>query len=209
MPKIVYAPILEQAGFLKRKAADVVEQWVAQLDGAMQSWVLTDPINIPSNVDFEIGLGAVRSSEDWGCLVGGMNTILSAWSSGSYALGSTLSRTTSFSTATNSWPNDNTERQAVFKRVAGVMYLELDGVQGSSTQPFTDSLSIISLGKDENGSFADFLTGYVRDFYVKINGVLTNQIPLTNKAQGATQLATVGNINAFMPNYTNAVWRKP
>ena len=36
----------------------------------------------------------------------------------------------------------------------------------------------------------------------------SNEIPLTNKAQGANQLATVGNINAFMPNYTEAVWKK-
>ena len=35
---------------------------------------------------------------------------------------------------------------------------------------------------------------------------LIHKIPLTNKAQGATQLATVGNVNAFMPNYTPDVW---
>lgn len=31
-------------------------------------------------------------------------------------------------------------------------------------------------------------------------------LPLTNKSQGATQLATVGSVNAFMPNYTPDAW---
>ena len=52
-------------------------------------------------------------------------------------------------------------------------------------------------------------SGTIKMFRVRdSSGVVVNEIPLTNKSQGATQLATVGNVNAFMPNYTEAVWRK-
>jgi hypothetical protein len=53
----------------------------------------------------------------------------------------------------------------------------------------------------------EFLQGYVKGLRVyNSSGVLTNEIPLTNKAQGATQLATVGNVNATMINYTGDEW---
>jgi len=39
-------------------------------------------------------------------------------------------------------------------------------------------------------------------------GVVINEIPLTNKAQGATQLATVGSVNATMINYSEDVWEQ-
>lgn len=49
--------------------------------------------------------------------------------------------------------------------------------------------------------------GVISSFKVKRNGVVIHEIPLKNKAQGATQLATVGSVNAFMPNYTESVWK--
>lgn len=53
------------------------------------------------------------------------------------------------------------------------------------------------------------LNGYIRHFKVyDENDVLTHQIPLTNKAQGATQLATVGNVNATMIGYNEDVWEQ-
>lgn len=47
----------------------------------------------------------------------------------------------------------------------------------------------------------------MRNFKMKdISEAILNEIPLTNKAQGATQLSTVGTVNATMINYTEAVW---
>lgn len=40
------------------------------------------------------------------------------------------------------------------------------------------------------------------------NDTLINEIPLTNKAQGATQLPTVGNVSATMIGYTPDVWEE-
>lgn len=52
---------------------------------------------------------------------------------------------------------------------------------------------------------SDYLAGVIKDIYfTRAAGDIS--IPLTNKEQGATQIATVGNISAFMPNYTPDVW---
>lgn len=59
-----------------------------------------------------------------------------------------------------------------------------------------------------SGSAILHLNAAIYNFRVIRDGVIINEIPLTNKAQGATQLATVGNINAFMTNYTEAVWKE-
>jgi hypothetical protein len=48
----------------------------------------------------------------------------------------------------------------------------------------------------------------VYEFEVIRNGVIIHQIPLNNKAQGATQLATVGSVNATMIGYNSDVWEQ-
>ena len=45
-----------------------------------------------------------------------------------------------------------------------------------------------------------------RRFEILIDEVITYKMPLANKPQGATQLATVGNVNATMANYSSDVW---
>jgi hypothetical protein len=50
--------------------------------------------------------------------------------------------------------------------------------------------------------------GVIYGFEIIRNGVVINSIPLTNKAQGATQLATVGNVNATMVGYNEDVWEQ-
>ena len=60
-------------------------------------------------------------------------------------------------------------------------------------------------------SFADKTTlwhfdSVLFDFEVERGGEIIHSIPLTNKSQGATQLATVGNVNATMANYTGDEW---
>ena len=204
----LYSPILEQAGFIKRKAAAVVEQWVAQLDGAAQSWVLTDPIIIPAGTDCSITFtlngsldtyeGLFRSSDnsDWFRLIPeSQGNNFQGNIGGSFIGGVPYSFLK---------VRDGSDRKFVLRRVENRFYIDIDG-SSYTLSVASGEFSISVLGEFGGGEFF----GYFKDLEVEINGVLTNQIPLTNKAQGATQLATVGNVNAFMPNYTNAVWRKP
>jgi len=62
-----------------------------------------------------------------------------------------------------------------------------------------------SLCANDNGA-QYFLSGSIHEFEVERGGIIVNNIPLTNKEQGANQLATVGDVDAFMPNYTDDVW---
>ena len=51
-------------------------------------------------------------------------------------------------------------------------------------------------------------SGVISMFRVRnSSGVVINEIPLTNKTQGATQIATVGSVNATMVGYDDNVWR--
>lgn len=207
MPKIVYAPILEQAGFLKRKAAAVVEQWVAQLDGATQSWVLSDPIIIPASTDCSVSFtlkgsndtyeGIFRSADgsDWFRLIP-----LSQGNNFQGNLAGAFIGGVPYSALT---VRNGQERAFKLRRVSGRFYIDVDD-QTYTLSVASGEFSISVLCEFGGGEFG----GYIKEFEVEIGGVLTNSITLTNKAQGATQLATVGNVNAFMPNYTEAVWQR-
>lgn len=46
------------------------------------------------------------------------------------------------------------------------------------------------------------------NFKVERNGVIIHDIPLTNKAQGATQLPVVGNISATVTEYDGSAWEE-
>ncbi len=57
-------------------------------------------------------------------------------------------------------------------------------------------------------NFIEFFGGTIKDVEVVKGGEVTNKIPLTNKAQGATQLPTVGNVSATMIGYSEDVWEQ-
>lgn len=167
-------------------------EFVAQLDGAMQSWQLSEPIPLLSGYK-------VRYKTS---VTGGLGNVV-------YLHGSS---TQSTSLSAYIVPSNS---QLSF---SGSTNEKLDGV------PFVNN-SAIQLGVEyvvefEVNSNKDIATlfrlqdiekytaGYIYDFEVLNElGVVVNKIPLTNKAQGATQLATVGNVNATMINYTEAVWK--
>lgn len=164
-------------------------EWVAQLDGALQYWQLTSPINleITDEVTFYAGKEAEpATSKQW------------------FASGSKL--------------RVNVQANNKIEEVGGDLYLDgdlitnyvtefpIDGLQHTLNYIITSQDIVLSnLGASENGF--EKLAGYISKLTVKRNGIVINEIPLTNKAQGANQLATVGNVNAFMPNYTEAVWK--
>jgi hypothetical protein len=102
------------------------------------------------------------------------------------------------------------------------MMVEVDGQQANALSQ--DVLHAVSIIRDDNTpnrqdrvlsrigarfNNVDFLDGYVRNLRIyDENDVLVNEIPLTNKAQGATQLASVGSVNATMVGYNEDVWEQ-
>jgi len=182
-----------------------VIEYVARLDGATQYWQLSEPITIPSNVDYEIGFYASRALNDTNLLYifgysGGNNQDQHrlALSSGSpqmaYGMGF-ASKEFNF--------NGNGQFLLTHSGTSKVTYIEFN----TYTDAFNDqTITIDRLMGPWLGVDSGYLNGYVRDFYVKVGGVEVLRIPLTNKSQGATQLATVGNIDATMINYTGDEW---
>ncbi|PWS55998.1 hypothetical protein [Pseudoalteromonas sp. meg-B1] len=180
--------------YTANEAADA-EQWVAQLDGAMQYWQLTEEIPVPDGGSIELDL--MYDSENQSAI--------------EYVLTSENSSDTALFFASREFIQTGSSGY-----ISDVL---VDGVS-ASVLPYDNAFHTIkciaSGGLTKVGilaarfNYTRTSSGTIKMFRVRdSNGVVVNEIPLTNKAQGATQLATVGNINAFMPNYTEAVWRKP
>lgn len=185
--KPVLNPILYQP--------ESTEQWVALSDGATQYWTLTDPIQVPvgGNIQFNLyrPIGSTGINEY--VISGESDTNTACYYSGetSLFLGSS--------------------GYLVNLMVDGVdnNLLPADGqLHSLSVESVNQSTQLKNLGC--RFSFERLLFGAFTDLIVKdAQGVVINHIPLTNKAQGATQLAKVGSVNAFMPNFTESVWIKP
>lgn len=62
--------------------------------------------------------------------------------------------------------------------------------------------TLLSLGS------SNLLKAAIYDFKVVRGDIVIHEIPLTNEAQGATQLATAGNVNATMVGYIPDVWEQ-
>lgn len=178
--------------YTANEAADA-EQWVAQLDGALQSWQLTSPISLIANDIVELSFIGGQVSNAFAMFL------------------ESDSRNFYLSTTSDSL---NFRVKAAF----GTPILNSQLIDNNATpipSGGDNTISAATVGEEvmsyitSRAGSSLFLSLAVYNFRVIRNGVVIHEIPLTNKAQGATQLATVGNINAFMPNYTNAVWRKP
>ena len=184
-----------------------VDSWVAQLDGATQSWVLSDPITVPADTDFKAsfyingindgfeGLFSSSDPQSWLRLLPSNNS-----DNLQGQLGVGYYQAVPFSELNL---RDGVTRKLSVERVSGRMRVVINDTLIFNSSILTSAFSIETLAKFAS----DYFGGVIYDFEFEISGVLTNKISLTNKEQGATQLATVGNINAFMPNYTEAVWR--
>lgn len=203
---ILHAPILEQAGFVG-SALPIIE-YVAQADGATQFWQLSDPIAAPANTDFTFTayISGTRTSDIEGVFSdsGGSSWIRALDSDQSQDLQMLIGG--SFKGA--SYPVGYDLRDGNFNlfklsRVGGQLSFSINDSGMKSLGTSNAEFVIDNLFRFSNQYFA----GVIYGFEVEIGGVITNSIPLTNKAQGATQLATVGSVNAFMPNYTELVWK--
>lgn len=199
--------------YTANEAADA-EQWVAQPDGATQSWVLSGPIVIPENTDFRVTftIQGVSSNNNIEGVLSGSDFYFRLLDDASadffqkYAQVNIAGAGFGALRLSGINPRDGKFNKLSLIRANGSIFTQInDGEVNKERDSITGAFTIEDICKFSSSYF----DGAIYGFEVEINGVLTNQIPLTNKAQGATQLATVGNVNAFMPNYTDAVWRKP
>lgn len=187
---ILHAPILEQAGFVE--SAKAIVNYAAQLDGATQYWQLSGEIPLPVGYSYE------------------MDVLYEA---------SNLSGNDYLATGegdTNS-PLFFVNRE--FVDVGGAGRLSTPSVDGGDNKlPYDGGFHTISVTSLNNSASVGILgarfnyarnsSGIISMFRVRnSSGVVVNEIPLTNKVQGATQIATVGNVNATMINYTESVWK--
>lgn len=164
-------------------------EYVAQLDGATQYWQLTTPIELQVGGRVEIDLYRI-------------NNYFKLFDSTADRFDVTV-----FNGAITErsdciiYVNGALTNQVPLSSVEYEIKLERDASIQDKTRK---EISVI--GARFNA--VEFLQGYVSGFRVyNSSGVLTNEIPLTNKSQGATQLATVGSVNATMVNYTESVWK--
>ena len=189
--------------------------WVAQLDGIVQYWQLTSPLTAENGEDFRLKVKAERGDRSAGCfLMSSMdasNYGINIYSTGDYSLGE--GKISVFGLGNSPFIeglNSFTDLDIEVSRESGVWTVTVNGVSDTKTPtsepPAIATSTETNLGRRVEGGF--YSDGYVSDLEYYVNGVLTNKIPLTVKEQGATQLATVGDINAFMPNYTEAVWKE-
>ncbi|MDC9527603.1 hypothetical protein PSH54_19175 [Pseudoalteromonas sp. Angola-30] len=203
------SPILEQAGFVKSKLALAIE-WVAELDGFSQQWNLSSPVTIPFGSDFKVS-GAGIFSRDGFYFAASKDSdrgrfMISGSTGNVYFNASNIGNLSSEKLQSLA---DGNPHKVTFQRVNGVdASLLVDGEVYMSNSWSDQEVYLDSIGAQwgNNTSIPSF-EGALYNFEIEIDGVLTNSIPLTNKEQGATQLPTVGNVSAFMPNYTDAVWK--
>lgn len=207
----LYSPLLAQAGFAKRKLASVIE-WVAETDGVAQFWQLSESVLLPENSNFKLtfymlGLGALNTYDGlfessiqaytWlRILPSAQSSNFQGYDGTTYFGGVSQSETM----VRDGFIHKVTITREIDKLIVQVDDLEPEVMRNSGAG---SAWSFDRVGKFSNTYFH----GVIYGFEVELEGEVLVSIPLTNKGQGANQLATVGNINAFMPNYTDAVWK--
>lgn len=162
---------------------------VARLDGATQYWQLSDPIpiQVEDQIEFMFIGGSVTNS--FAAFVGATNFSVRF----DVDTTATFLREQGSSATLNGLPVDS-----------GVTPVPSNG----ENSVLISSLSTGSLEQISSIGGSRLMNLPVYNFRVIRNGVVIHEIPLTNKAQGATQLATVGNVNATMVGYTPDVWEE-
>lgn len=187
------------------------QKFAARLDGATQSWELSEPILIPENTDFEIVFTLSGTNTSLEGVLEGTDLFLRFLTSADITFFNEnaqmgISGTTfALLTLSNGITRDGDIKKITIARQGDVIVSKINDEEfRQDRSSVTGGFTIKDLAKYSTSLFG----GLFYEFEVSINGVFTNSIPLTNKAQGATQLANVGSVNAFMFNYTEAVWEE-
>lgn len=168
------------------------KSWVAQLDGVAQFWQLSAPIAVSDGyvVEIEFSNKVVNTNSYLIC------------SQDSVDFGVFTSSNTGYILSATGTP----------------MLIDVDNTGGGDVVTFNGQDHHLKLSILSNGLFSKIgarfndtriLNGWLSNLRVfDALGTLVNEIPLTNKSQGATQLPIVGTVSATMVNYTEAVWRE-
>ena len=168
---------------------------VARLDGATKYWQLTAPISLIAGDKVRLKYQADTTA--------------------STSIKTLYGRDVNFYFLTALGNNGAYAINAGAIKVDGVDYVAgnqapIDGGIHTIEQSISASVSTSVIGAAW-GSFSEKTTVWhfdsvLFDFEVERGGEIIYAIPLTNKSQGATQLATVGSVNATMINYTGDEW---
>ena len=174
---------------------------VARLDGFSQEWLLSGDIVLNPTDNYKVRMKVITLANDFFLICDkNTNDRLALYGGKFYGLfGTTLDSARVSDNLTHSFliTNDGVNSRS--------LYLDGDELQTiNSTSEFTiNSLGGLFLGNTS----VPRMEGVIYEFEVEINGVVAHAISLTNKEQGATQLATVGSVNATMTNFTESVWK--
>lgn len=189
--KITDAKIMGGFSYIIGEETPPQEEWVAKLNGSTQSWQLTSPIQLIADDVVELGfIGGTVSTP--------FAMFFESESRNFYI--STTSDTLSFRVkATFGTPTLN--GQLIDNNVTPIPPSGENVITAA-----TVGGEVLSYIASRSGSSL-FLNLAVYDFRIRRNGTIINEIPLTNRNQGSTQLATIGDVNAFMTDYAEDVWK--
>lgn len=169
---------------------------VARTDGVSQGWSLSEPISITTNHLVRIKTYMVEDNGKTRRLFGG--------DGGENSLGYILHPNSQIYVKINNQNRGETSLDGeAFEQAP---FFDVNVASHSIEMFVILNCEIDAIGFNEIGG--DYMPGALYEFEVELDGVVTHAIPLTNKEQGATQLATVGNVNAFMSNYSSDVWEE-
>lgn len=194
MPKI-YSEELEQAGFGMLGNIVPAINYVARLDGATQYWQLSEDINLIFGDIVKLKVDIIEPPGSFSFITDGVSDSDRVY----LLINSDNSITFNDSVIGSLKVNEVQYANGSTPPIYGVGFCEFEVELNSGA-------ALAFLGA--RYSQVSLLPGSVKGLQVVRGGTVLHEIPLTNKAQGATQLPTVGNVNATMINYTEAVWKK-
>jgi len=190
---ILHAPILEQAGF-SLGPSSVVKNYVYRLDGLANYFQLSEEIKVPDGGSIELDLMYDSENQSTTEYVltseGSSDTALFFTSREVMQAGSSgyISDVLVDGVITSVLPYDNTFHAIKCIASGGLAKVGILGARFNYTRT---SSGIIKLFR-------------VRDS----SGTVINEIPLTNKSQGATQLPTIGSVSATIVGYNESDWEE-
>jgi len=197
---ILHAPILEQAGF-SLGSYNIVKNYIYKLDGSNKYINFSDPLLLTS--DCEISLDVILGSNTTQVIYGDGSSperFYIGTENGNWLVGNGTDRVDTMSPAGISVINETvvTLSGGVFKLAVNSVVVYEQPIKYSTAKDL-DGISTLSGFR---------MLGSAFNFTLSKSGTVTNSIPLTNKAQGATQLPTVGSVSATIVGYNENDWEE-
>jgi len=197
---ILHAPILEQAGF-SLGSSNIVKNYIYKLDGSNKYINFSDPLLLTS--DCEISLDVILEKNTTQVIYGEGSSperFYIGTENGNWLVGNGTDRVDTMSPADISVINETvvTLSGGVFKLTVNSVVVYEQPIKYSTAKDL-DGISTLSGFR---------MLGSAFNFTLSKSGTVTNSIPLTNKAQGATQLPTVGSVSATIVGYNENDWEE-